>query len=373
MIHLLSLETSCDETSAAVVRLKENKIKILANITNSQIGAHQKYGGVVPEVAARRHAENIIPCLEQALKQAFLTKADSLIYKHRRPIQSLISEKIDAIAITYGPGLFVALSVGLETAKTLAYIWQKPLIPVNHIEAHIYSVLGNKQYQESNHKKREEKQNKIFYPALSLVVSGGHTELILIKKIGHYKYLGRTLDDAVGEAFDKTAKILGLPYPGGPAVAALAQKGDSQIFKMPRPMLQSGDYNFSFSGLKTHILYLWQSLKPDQRKKNIANICASFERAATDVLIAKTISAANYYQVKTVLAVGGVSANQKLRQNLALTLQEIMPRTNLLLPDLSLCGDNAGMIGIAGALRFQPGKTGGDIFKISAQPKLKLE
>ncbi|NQU83569.1 MAG: tRNA (adenosine(37)-N6)-threonylcarbamoyltransferase complex transferase subunit TsaD, partial [Parcubacteria group bacterium] len=278
-------------------------------------------GGVVPEVAARKHVENIMPVLLESLSDAKIKKED-----------------IDVVAVTNGPGLATSLLVGVETARILSFGLNKKLVAVNHIEAHILSnMLSNP---------------KIKFPALCLVVSGGHTQLVLIKDFGKYKIIGETVDDAVGECFDKVAKILGLGYPGGPIISKIAEKGNPEKFDLPRPMLRSGDFNFSFSGLKTAVLYLAKKLAgQDVRKKEkvllkpstIKDIAASFQQAAVDVLVEKTTRAAEKYKVKTVMLAGGVSANKKLREQ----LKSSSP-VNCVLPDIKYSTDNAAMIAVAG-------------------------
>jgi N6-L-threonylcarbamoyladenine synthase len=339
-LKILAIETSCDETSAAIVQGSGNKIKVLSNIIGSQIKIHQKYGGVVPELAARRHAEMIIPVVDKALKQA-----------------DIVSDQIDAIAVTNGPGLMIALLVGLGASKSLAYAWDKPLIGVNHLEGHIYSILNTSFFNSPN---------------IALIVSGGHTELVLIKGYGKYQVLGRTRDDAAGEAFDKVAKILGLPYPGGPSISCAAQQGIIDKFDMPRPMLDSQDFNFSFSGIKTHVLYLARKLKKNGSSINQsqrADIAASFQEAVVDVLVAKTIAAAIHHQVKAIIITGGVSANLRLRQKMAQAAK--IEKLNCYFPLMALTGDNAAMIGIAGLLKAKHNGYD-DVFTLCANPNLKL-
>lgn len=298
-MRILGIETSCDETAAAVVEYKNRKFKVLSNIVASQIKIHQKMGGVVPEVAAREHVNSILPVIDKAL-----------------------GGKIDRIAVTVGPGLITSLLVGLETARTLAYLWQKPIVQINHLEAHIAAVyLLNR---------------TIRYPALALLVSGGHTELILIKN-KKYKLIGSTRDDAAGECFDKCGRILGLLYPGGPAVAKLAAQGRNKI-AFPRPMINSPDFDFSFSGLKTHLLYHYAKLK---KRYSLADICASLQEAIVDVLLAKSKKAAEKYQPETVILCGGVAANQRLRKKFQKNFK------NFLVPKIEYCTDNAAMVAAA--------------------------
>ncbi|HPV70827.1 MAG TPA: tRNA (adenosine(37)-N6)-threonylcarbamoyltransferase complex transferase subunit TsaD [Candidatus Magasanikbacteria bacterium] len=309
-MKILGIETSCDETSVALVEDKGGILKVVKNLVYSQIPIHRQYGGVVPEVAARRHVEKIIPLIKEVIKN-----------------------KPQAIAVTAGPGLATALLVGIETAKTLSYLLNIPLVRVNHIEGHIYSNFINQKISSTA---------KIF-PALCLVVSGGHTELILMKKHLSYKLIGQTRDDAVGECFDKVGKILNLPYPGGPEVAKLATKGNHQAISFPRPMIDTADFDFSFSGLKTAVFY--------QQQKNLnspQDICASFQQAAIDVLISKTLKAIKKHRIKTILTGGGVAANQELQRQLQQAINEHCPRVNYQNIQPAFCGDNAAMIAAAG-------------------------
>lgn len=338
---ILGIETSCDETSASVVKADRGKFKILSNIVSSQIKIHAKYGGVVPEVAARKHIENMMPVLISSLKQAKIKKED-----------------IDIVAVTNGPGLAISLLVGVETARTLSFALKKKLVAVNHIEAHILSnMISN---------------SKIKFPALCLVVSGGHTQLVLIKEIGKYQIIGETLDDAVGECFDKVAKILGLGYPGGPIISKVAKSGNPNAYNLPRPMMKHDNFDFSFSGLKTAVLYLVNKLTRTRQRlvpTDIQDIAASFQQAAVDVLLDKTTRAAKEYKVKTIMLAGGVSANQKLREQMKSAAEE--QGNALFLPDLKYCTDNAAMIAVAGyygakAKRF----TSWD--KIDVEPNLRL-
>lgn len=331
---ILGIETSCDETAAALIKMKAQfanrafwpEFKILSNIVSSQVKIHAKTGGVVPEVAAREHIKNILPIINEALHKA---KTD---YK-----------KINGIAVTAGPGLITSLMVGVETAKALAYAWNKPLIPINHLEAHIYSNwLGARGSGPRVPK----------FPLLALIVSGGHTELVLMKKHLDYQVVGRTKDDAAGEAFDKVAKLLKIGYPGGPIISQLAKKGNRQAFDFPRPMMEAKNFDFSFAGLKTAVLYL---IKKDFKDKPYAtsdelrvNVCASFQQAVVDVLVSKTIRSAKKYKVKSVLLSGGVAANKLLRKTLASKVRKELPASSFLHPASQFCTDNAAMIATAG-------------------------
>jgi len=319
-MKILGIETSCDETAAAVVK---NGTKILSNLVASSIELHQKTGGIIPEVAAREQLKFIIPVIEKALGK----------------------RKIDALAITVGPGLIGSLLVGVETAKTLAYLWQKTIIPVNHLQAHLYA-----NWLEGK---------KPTFPALGLVVSGGHTDLVLLKDHGKIRWLGGTRDDAAGECFDKTARVLGLPYPGGPAIAQLAGKGDPHAYDLPRPMIDQANFDFSFSGLKTAVIHLVR------KEKNIkqADLAASIQAAIIEVLVEKTVKAAQKYQAKSVLLAGGVAANQELRRQVEAKL------TNLFVPSPQLCTDNATYIAANAFFDFKPLTWK----KIRANPSLSIE
>ena len=343
--NILAIETSCDETAAAVLRLESKaawpEITTLSSVVKSQIQLHAKMGGVVPEAAARAHVKNILPVTEKALKDAGVTL-----------------EKIDLIAVTYGPGLVPSLIVGVEFAKTLAFACKKPLLPVNHMAGHLYSPLGKLKSQGL--------KPKDVFPQISLIVSGGHTLLVLMKDEKHYKVLGSTVDDAAGEAFDKVAKLLGLPYPGGPEVSRLAEKGKASI-NFPRPMLNQKNYNFSFSGLKTAVLYF---VKDQTKRHNTADICSSFQEAVVDVLVQKTLRAAKEFKAKSVALSGGVSANKRLREELAQASRK--NRLEFFVPEFKLCTDNAEMIGIAASFMLHNGKKPVKPNLIQATPGLEL-
>ncbi len=339
-MHILGIETSCDETAAAIIHIgeKDGLIKPLSNVISSQVKLHAAWGGVVPNLAAREHLKNILPVIEESLKEAKIKKQD-----------------INLIAITNGPGLIPALLVGTSTVKTIAYLWQKPLLGIHHIEGHIYANFINKNI------------NEIKFPLLCLVVSGGHTQLVLMKKHLDYTIIGETQDDAVGEAFDKVARILGLGYPGGPAVAAAATKSqkppacpagrktkNQKRYKLPRPMMNSKNFNFSFSGLKTAVLYTVKK-NPEilQDKKLIAELCAEFQQAAVDVLVAKTIRAAQLHQPKGILLAGGVSVNVELQKQLQQAVEENLKNTRFHRLDTQYSLDNAAMIATAAFFRHK--------------------
>jgi N6-L-threonylcarbamoyladenine synthase len=361
-MKILAIETSCDETAVAVLEIsakggsasggKGQTYQVLANFVFSQINIHKKYGGVVPEVAARKHLETILPLLAKT---------------------NIKPKEIDIIGVVHGPGLITSLIVGLETAKTLAYVWQKPLVPVNHIKAHI---LANWLQSGTNN------LSKIKFPALCLVVSGGHTSLVVLKDKLKLKVIGQTRDDAVGEAFDKVAKLLALGYPGGPIISERAINADPTAYELPRPMINSDDFDFSFSGLKTAVRYELEKIKFSAKggsayggkdKKTISNMAASFQQACVDVLITKTIKAAKQYNVKSVLLGGGVSANKELREQLAYAVKEL-DKVDFYQPDLQLTTDNALMVAVAAYFEYQqkPYKFVNGWKKVKVDPNLEI-
>jgi N6-L-threonylcarbamoyladenine synthase len=330
-IKLLGIESSCDETAAAVVA---DGTTILSNIVASQVELHARYGGIVPEVASRQHLLSAIPIVEQALSQAKVTWDD-----------------LSAVAVTIGPGLVGSLLIGLNLAKGIALARNLPLIGVNHLEAHIYAC-----WLEGR---------EPLYPLLCLIVSGGHTELVLMKGHGDYVPLGRTRDDAAGEAFDKVARILGLGYPGGPAIEQAALKGNPR-YPLPRAWLEGSD-DFSFSGLKTAVLRLAEGLKGSGQLSNQSaqDIAASFQEAVVDVLVTKAVKAATRQQAKCILLGGGVAANKLLRQTMA--LRSPLP---VLCPTSNLCTDNAAMVAACGYFQLASAKAAP--WDLDVKPNLKL-
>lgn len=322
--RVLGIESSCDETAAAVV---ENGRVLLSNVVASQVEIHARYGGVFPEVASRQHIRTIYATVQEALAQAHLSL-----------------NEIDALAVTRGPGLAGSLVVGLNTAKGLALGSDLPIIGVNHLEGHIYSAWVYK--PDANQPPPPEPE----FPLLALLVSGGHTELNLMTDHLQYQRLGATLDDAAGEAFDKVARLLNLPYPGGPSIEKAAVEGNPEAFHFPRARLE-GTWDFSFSGLKTAVLRAVRTMEEQNRVLPVANLAASFQAAVVDVLVKKTLAAAQAHQAKSILVAGGVSANRSLRET-------FLARSPLPvhIPPLYLCTDNAAMIAAAGYFRYAHGE-----------------
>jgi len=402
-MKILAIETSCDETAISILEADGDKgdikIKILANNLISQINLHKKYGGVFPALAKREHSKNLIPLLAKSLKEnhfegkaskseiwrqglqiqieKILEREPELLKQFLDYIPTIAVPDIDAIAVTQGPGLEPALWVGINFAKALSLVWNKPLLPVNHMEGHLFSAFANgKEFSISN----------LRFPIIGLLISGGHTELILIKDWLQYEKIGQTKDDAVGEAFDKVARMLNLPYPGGPEISKLAEISRQQTcggststgveveppqvseiekieIKLPRPMLRTADFDFSFSGLKTAVLYLVKNLLKQETRNKLQDtktdlpmaikqkIALEFENAVTEILLKKTQKALEKYEARTLILGGGVIANHHLRQ----TFQSLGSRSTkleILMPELEFATDNAVMIGVAGYLRF---------------------
>jgi N6-L-threonylcarbamoyladenine synthase len=331
---ILAIETSCDETAAAVIK---NGTEILSNVVASQIESHKRFGGVVPEIASRHHVEQITIVVEEALKQASIT-----------------FEEIAAIAVTEGPGLVGALLIGVNAAKALAFAHGKPVVGVHHIAGHIYA---NRLVTEMK------------FPLLSLVVSGGHTELVHMPEHGVFEVIGETRDDAAGEAYDKVARTLNLPYPGGPHIDRLAHEGNPS-YNLPRAWLEEGSYDFSFSGLKSAVINTIHNAKQKGEEINPNDMAASFQQSVIEVLVTKTVRAAKEYNVKQVLLAGGVAANKGLRAELEKAFSSLED-VELVIPPLSLCTDNAAMIGAAGSVLFEKGKL--STMALNADPGLDLE
>lgn len=325
---ILAIETSCDETSVAVLR---NDAELLSNVIASQIASHQRFGGVVPEVASRHHVEVITACIEEALLEA-----------------EVKAEDLTAVAVTYGPGLVGALLVGISAAKAFAWANGLPLIPVNHMAGHLMAARAVKELE---------------FPLLALLVSGGHTELVYVSEAGDYKIVGETRDDAVGEAYDKVGRVMGLPYPAGRIIDELAHEGQD-IYDFPRAMIKEDNLEFSFSGLKSAFINLYHNAR--QKGETISNVdlSASFQACVLDILMAKTKKALEKYPVKTLVVAGGVAANQGLRERLAAEITDV----EVIIPPLRLCGDNAGMIALAAVSEYNKENIAG--WNLNAKPSL---
>ena len=308
--YILAVESSCDETSVAVLK---NEKELLSNIIASQVESHKRFGGVVPEVASRHHVEVVTLCIKDALSEAGIT-----------------AEQLDAVAVTYGPGLVGALLVGMAAAKAFAWAHGLPLIPVNHMAGHL---MAAREVQE------------LEYPLLALLVSGGHTELVYVSEPGNYRIVGETRDDAVGEAYDKVGRVMGLTYPAGREIDELAHKG-KDVYDFPRAMIKEDHLEFSFSGLKSAFINLHHNAEQKGDVLIKEDLCASFQAAVLDILLAKTKKALERYPVKTLVVAGGVAANQGLRERLAEEITDV----DVFIPPLRLCGDNAGMIALAAAI-----------------------
>jgi len=331
---VLAIETSCDETAVAI--LDENKL--LSNVVYSQLSLHQTFGGVVPELASRAHLQTIIPTIDETLKLASIKK-----------------KQIDAVTVTYGPGLVGALLVGVNVAKTMAFANNIPLLGVNHLEGHIFA----NQLDHPNLKT----------PLITLLISGGHTILIKVDDWGKYQILGQTIDDAAGEAFDKVAKMLSLGYPGGPIIDHYAQNGDPDFVKFPRAMMKNDNFNFSFSGLKTAVLNYIESQEEGFVREHVSDICASFQNAVSEVLIKKTFRASEKFGINKITLAGGVARNEFLRNEFVEKTK--INKLDIFFPSPDLCTDNAAMIGRAGLFHLKNGQT--SAYSLDAVPNLKLE
>lgn len=392
-MKILSIESSCDETAISIVDFSGRNFSVLSDITLSQIDIHKKYGGVFPALAKREHIKNIYPLLLESLKKAKLLKKRKTIKKiddkfikglekimehdshnFRNMIdlyQNYEKPNLKCIPVTYGPGLEMSLWTGFNIARCIEYMWNIPMVPVNHMEGHIYSSLIVE--------KSKDKSGVVYsipklkYPALSLLISGGHTELVLIKDDLKYKIVGQTLDDAVGEAYDKSARLLGVPYPGGPVVSKYAEdfrkenKIEAKAELLPRPMLHSKDFDFSFSGLKTAVLNIANKQKRKTQKFKNA-LCYEFEEAVAEVLIKKTSKAIQKYKIKDLILGGGVSANDNLRREFK-KLED--KNLKVYLPEKKYTGDNALMIAIAGYFRFKNNRYPKNAKKVVGNLKLK--
>ena len=329
--YLLAIESSCDETSVAVLK---NDKDLLSNIIASQVESHKRFGGVVPEVASRHHVEVVTLCIEDALKEA-----------------GIVAQDLDAVAMTYGPGLVGALLVGMSAAKAFAWAHGLPLIPVNHMAGHL---MAAREVQE------------LTYPLMALLVSGGHTELVYVPEAGVYQIIGETRDDAVGEAYDKVGRVMGLAYPAGREIDQLAHQGQD-VYDFPRAMIKEDNLEFSFSGLKSAFINLHHNAQQKGEELVLEDLCASFQAAVMDILLVKTKKALEKYPVKSLVVAGGVAANQGLRERLAEEIRDV----EVIIPPLRLCGDNAGMIALAAAIEFEKGNFAS--LDLNAKPSLVFE
>lgn len=331
---ILAFESSCDETSVAII---EDGHTILANVTATQINSHRRFGGVVPEVASRHHIEQITDCIATALEQADVTY-----------------EQLDAVAVTYGPGLVGSLLVGLTAAKAVAFAYDLPLIPVNHMAGHIYAARF---------------VSEIKFPALALLVSGGHTELVYLPAPNEFKIIGETRDDAAGEAYDKVGRVMGLAYPAGKEIDQLAKQGQD-TFNFPRAMEKEDNYDFSFSGLKSAFINTLHHANQIGEELSKVDLAASFQQSVIDVLTLKTIKALNNFECQQLILAGGVAANSGLRARIEEELKAF-PTVELIKAPLKLCGDNAAMIGAAGYVAYQAGEVGD--LSLNANPSLEFD
>ncbi len=361
-MKILAIETSCDETAAAIV---EDGTKIISSALATSTAMHRKYGGIVPEVAAREQLRCIMPVIQEVLE---------LYKKEGASMSQCITDEIDAIAVTTGPGLIGSLLVGVETAKTMAFVTGKPLIPVNHVLAHMYanfleSIQGSSSRIPSATEGARDNNNQIEFPAISLVVSGGHTELFLMKSASELTWLGGTVDDAAGEAFDKTARLLGFETGGGPAIQNAAKLFDGKkIVSLPRPLLHDDTLNFSFSGLKTAIIREWKKF-PSPSDQTTAAFAYEVQESITDVLVAKTVRAVKQHSAQSILLSGGVAANIRLRKKFKEAILQAKLSAALFVPPIELCTDNAAYIAAYAYFRGKPV----DWHDITAIPDLSVE
>lgn len=344
-MYILGVETSCDESAASLIHGKNNKLKVLSHLISSQIKIHEKYGGVIPEVAAREHLINLIPTIDKVIK---LAKIDI--------------KKIDALAVTKGPGLVSSLMAGTETIKSFSFAWKKPIIAINHLSGHIYANFIDI-------------EKEIKFPLISLIVSGGHTMLVYMKDHHNYKVIGETKDDAAGEAYDKGAKMLNLSYPGGPIISKLASnyKKNKTDLSFPRPMINKDNLDFSFSGLKTALYY---QLKKDKNwKKRINEYCYYYQEAINDVLVKKSLKAIEKHKINSFLLCGGVSANLDLRKKFNNSINDKFPKVSFFVPKIKYTTDNASMIASAAYYLYKKKqkKSFTDWQKLKADPNLKLK
>ncbi len=366
-MKILAVETSCDDTCISVLKVKNGNFEFLSDIVSSQTEVHKKWGGVYPTLARREHQKNLVPVLEKTLKEAGLLKKGNssaeikdvlkreeiLLKKTEKFLSSYKKPEVDLLAVTVGPGLDPSLWMGINFIKALAKAWQLEIIPVNHIKAHFFAPMVLKDSP---------------FPAVSLIASGGHTQLVFSENLNTHRVLGKTRDDAAGECFDKTARILGLDYPGGPEIEKLAKKDSKKEVKFPRPMMKSDNYDFSFSGLKTAVLYKWKDEKDKSENFRVA-MAEEIQEAITDVLTEKTFRAAENRKAKAVILGGGVSANERLREKFKKRAES--KKLSLILPNLDFSTDNAKMIAVTA---YHEWKKGGETpwKELKSKPNLKI-
>ena len=393
-MNILAIETSCDETALSVIHTEtfdtENpNFSVLSDLVISQIEIHAKYGGVFPAMAKREHAKNLTPLLVQALQESKLYQESTNVINDADQLKEILEREpelsseliklvskikkpaIDMIMVTHGPGLAPALWVGVNFARALSILWDIPIVPVNHMEGHITSILLKENY--INEKNALLNIHSFTFPYLSLLISGGHTQLVLVKNWGDYQIIGESIDDAVGEAFDKVARMLGFSYPGGPKISQVAIHGKkNDLVQLPRPMIYTKDYRFSFSGLKTAARYLIKELEEKNLldAQMISDIAYEFEHAVTDVLIKKTILAMQEYSAQGLIIAGGVSANNFIIEAFTKELDEY--GSKLYLPEKKLCGDNSLMIATAGFIQYWKNKKTINQSELSAIGNLRL-
>jgi N6-L-threonylcarbamoyladenine synthase len=396
-MNLLSIETSCDETALSIIQFdKDNPqhgFKVLSNLVISQIDVHKEYGGVFPKIAKREHARNLTPLLVQALKEAgmYYESNDELSNYQKKQLSETLEREpelndaltqllntikqpaIDALCVTQGPGLSPALWVGVNFARALSSLWNIPIHPINHMEGHITSILLKENYQSLQ--QAHYPSDSFQFPMIALLISGGHTQLVLVKNWGEYHILGETVDDAVGEAFDKVARMLSMPYPGGPQISKAALLGTTnEDIVFPRPMIHTGDYQCSFSGLKTAVRYRIEAFKQQGILDTvIPDIAREFQQAVTDVLVTKTAQAMQEHQAQGLIVAGGVSANAHIREALQTMVRNECNDVPVYLPLLQLCGDNSLMIATAAYLSYLRGNPYSlDYRELRALPSLTL-
>lgn len=339
-MKILAIESSCDETAAAILEKKDNSISVLSSVISSSVQLHALTGGIIPEQAAREQIKLILPVISTTLSEAGMTTSSNP-QERLQQTHLAISNNIDAFAVTYGPGLIGSLLIGVETAKTLAFVFGKPLVPTNHLLAHIYANFIRQDISE------------IPFPFIGLIVSGGHTDLLKFESFSEYKWLGGTRDDAAGEAFDKIGRLMNLPYPAGPVIEQKAREVNSSQFKFSKPLLHSDDFDFSFSGLKTEVSRFIKN-HPQLTEQEVNEVCYAVQDSITDVLVSKTLKAAEQFGAQSIVVGGGVSNNKALRQRFENEINKQNLNIPFFFPEPKYTTDNAAMIGAAALLDYKP-------------------